>query len=143
MWIRIFINSYPQKKPSRTVHWLTTHLPSETCPPGLFSLRCWLKTGVPACRHAPLGPDSPSVQQRWERNPRRSFTRSQTIYGHPVETYGPYSQNYTSRYAVTTFSYSNTINTEASRAKNRLIFFRNIHIAGGFNRSFYMVRYTY
>lgn len=31
----------------------------------------------------------------------RDFTRSQVIYGHPVETVGPYSQNYTSTsYAV-------------------------------------------
>jgi hypothetical protein len=30
------------------------------------------------------------------RNPRRAFTRSQTIYGRLVETAGPYSRHYTS-----------------------------------------------
>jgi hypothetical protein len=40
------------------------------------------------------------------RNPRYTFTRSQTIYGRPVETLEPYSQNYTSYILFTVLFYS-------------------------------------
>jgi hypothetical protein len=40
------------------------------------------------------------------RNPRYTFTRSQTIYGYLVETLEPYSQKYTSYILFTVLFYS-------------------------------------